>query len=138
MEPIDRKDLFDGFDPAEHEEEVRRRWGDTDAYRESARRTQRYTRADWERLKAEGDAVYRDAAAAQAAGQPADSVAVMDIAERHRLAIDRWFYPCGEALHVELAAGYEADERFARSIDRFGERLTPFLCAAIRANARRD
>ena len=25
--------------------------------------------------------------------------AVMDIAERHRLCIDRWFYPCSRTVH---------------------------------------
>ena len=30
--------MFEGFDPAEYEDEVRERWGDTDAYRESTRR----------------------------------------------------------------------------------------------------
>jgi hypothetical protein len=33
---------------------------------------------------------------------------------------------------------YEADARFAQNIDAFGEGLTPFLSAAIRANADRN
>lgn len=61
----------------------------------------------------------------------------MDIAERHRLSMDRWFYPCSRAMHANLADLYENDERFAANIDRFGPGLTPFLSAAIRANARR-
>jgi hypothetical protein len=36
-----------------------------------------------------------------------------------------------------LADGYEADIRFAENIDKFGAGLTPFLSAAMRANARR-
>ena len=62
----------------------------------------------------------------------------MDIAERHRLSIDRWFYPCGAIAHAGLADLYEADHRFAATIDRHGERLTPFLAAAVRANPRRQ
>ena len=34
--------MFEGFDPTEYEDEARERWGHTDAYRESARRTQAY------------------------------------------------------------------------------------------------
>jgi len=38
-------------------------------------------------------------------------------------------------MHRELADMYEADGRFAQNIDRYGKGLTPFLAAAIRANA---
>ena len=48
-------EVFGDFDPSEYEDEVQERWGDTDAYRESARRTRRYTKADWARFKAESD-----------------------------------------------------------------------------------
>lgn len=40
-------------------------------------------------------------------------------------------------MHAHLADLYEADARFATSLDRHGEGLTPFLAEAIRANARR-
>jgi hypothetical protein len=40
-------------------------------------------------------------------------------------------------MHRGLADMYEADRRFAENIDKFGEGLTPFLSAAIRANALR-
>jgi DNA-binding transcriptional MerR regulator len=132
---IDMKQLFDGFDPEQHEDEARERWGGTDAYAASKRRTRSYSRADWERLHAEQAAVYADAAAALAAGTAADADAAMAIAERHRLSIDRWFYPCSHAMHRGLADMYEADERFAANIDKHGAGLTAYLAAAIRANA---
>jgi hypothetical protein len=47
----------------------------------------------------------------------------MDIAERHRLSIDRWFYPCSPALHRGLASMYKSDDRFRQSIDKHGEGL---------------
>ena len=61
----------------------------------------------------------------------------MDIAERHRMSIDRWFYPCSCAMHRGLASMYESDDRFRQSIDKHGEGLTSFLAEAIRANAAR-
>jgi hypothetical protein len=130
--------LFDGFDPDEYADEVRERWGDTDAYRISQQRVSRYTEQDWQAYRDESAAIYRDAAALLAAGTSPESDAATDVAERHRLSIDRWFYPCGHEMHSALADGYEADARFAESIDRFGAGLTPFLSAAIRANASRQ
>jgi DNA-binding transcriptional MerR regulator len=70
-------------------------------------------------------------------GLALEEIEAMDIAERHRLSINRWFYPCSVAMHADLADGYEADSRFAENIDKLGAGLTPFLSAAIRANARR-
>jgi hypothetical protein len=43
---MDVKVTFDGFDPTEPEAEAQARWGDSDAYRESARRTKRYGPAE--------------------------------------------------------------------------------------------
>jgi MerR family transcriptional regulator, thiopeptide resistance regulator len=61
----------------------------------------------------------------------------MDVAERHRRSIERWFYPCGATMHTGLADLWEADPRFAANIDKHGAGLTAFLAAAVRANARR-
>lgn len=135
---VDMKKIFDGFDPEQYADEVKQRWGHTDAYKMSEQRTKSYTEADWVRLRDEQAAIYADAYAALKAGDAADSDAAMDAAERHRLSIDRWFYPCSAAMHCALADLYEADARFAESIDRHGPGLTKFLAAAIRANARRS
>jgi DNA-binding transcriptional MerR regulator len=136
-ETMDGKSLFEGFNPLAYEDEAERRWGDTKAWAESRARTARYTAEDWKRHAAEQSSIYGDASALLTAGKAPDSPQAMDVAERHRLAIDRWFYPCPPAMHVGLADLYEADARFAANIDKFGAGLTPFLAAAIRANARR-
>jgi DNA-binding transcriptional MerR regulator len=137
-ETVNMKEIFDGFDPAQYEEEAKQRWGHTDAYKESAERTKRYTKEDWLKYKAEAGDIYKDAADAMKAGKKASDPEVMDIAERHRLNIDRWFYPCSTMMHRGLASMYESDARFAATIDKAAEGLTPFLVAAIRANADRS
>ena len=135
---MDTKAIFDGFDPSKYEDEARERWGKTDAYKESMKRTKRYTPDDWKRIKAEQQSIYEDSVKVmKVGGKPSDSKA-MDIAERHRLSIDRWFYPCSHAMHEGLASLYESDSRFAENINKHGEGLTDFLVAAIRANAKRN
>ena len=57
---MDKTEMFEGleeFDHAQYQEEAEQRWGDTDAYKESIRRTRRYGRNDWARIKEEGEAV---------------------------------------------------------------------------------
>ncbi|HSF14133.1 MAG TPA: MerR family transcriptional regulator [Vicinamibacteria bacterium] len=129
--------LFDGFDPEEYEEEARQRWGDTPAYQEAARRTREYSDDDWARIKAEGDALLQELAGKMAKGAEPDDPEVLELAERHRLQIVRWFYPCDRDAHRGLADLYLADERFESRIDRHAGGLTRFLAAAIRANAAR-
>jgi MerR family transcriptional regulator, thiopeptide resistance regulator len=131
------EDLFEGFNPSQYDEEVRRRWGTSDAFVESEKRSKRYTPDDWKALKVEQAAIYADAYSALKAGKAASDPAVMDIAERHRGSIDRWFYPCSYSMHRGLASMYEDDDRFRQTIDKYGEGLTTFLAEAIRANAAR-
>jgi len=129
--------IFGGFAVSRFEAEARQRWGDTPAYKEAARRTKGYTKDEWTRLRAETDAIYSDAAALMNAGRVAVDEDVLDIAERHRQLIDRWFYPCSPETHRGLASLYESDARFATAIDEHARGLATFLIAAIRANAER-
>jgi MerR family transcriptional regulator, thiopeptide resistance regulator len=135
---IDMKQLFNGFDPSKYAAEAETRFGQTDSYKESMKRTKGYTPEDWQRMQNEQSAVYTAAFAVLQAGSAPESEAGMVAAERHRLFIERWFYPCSYAIHAGLADGYEQDPRFAENIDKYGAALTPFLAAAIRANAKRQ
>jgi hypothetical protein len=140
MTTVDFKRIFDGFDPKEQEEEANQRWGHTEAYKVSAQRAKGYTEADWLRCKEEQGAIYADAAAARNAGVRPDEPRAMDIAEQHRLSFDRWFYPCSPKMHSVLADTWEADRRYAQSLDKHGGAagLTEYLAAAVRANAARS
>jgi DNA-binding transcriptional MerR regulator len=131
------EDLFEGFDPEEHREEAERRWGETDSYRESARRTSGYSPEDWASIKAEETDLMRALAERMRAGEPPEHQAALELAERHRLHIDRWFYPCSHAQHAGLAQMYVADDRFRAAFDRHADGLAAYLAAAIEANARR-
>jgi len=140
-ETMDDKDMFEvfgDFDPKQYEQEARDRWGSTEAYKESTRRAKLYTKDDWKRIKAEQEQVTHAFADAMGRGLPADSPEVMDIAEQHRLQIDRRFYPCSYEMHVGLGKMYVADPRFARNYDDLRPGLAQYVCDAIVANAARD
>jgi MerR family transcriptional regulator, thiopeptide resistance regulator len=137
LTPEERLEVFGDFNPDDYAAEVEDRWGDTDAYRESARRTASYTKADWEAIKAEGQAATEQLAAAMRAGKPADSPEAMDGAEAHRLQIDRWFYQCSREMHVALGEMYLADARFTATYEKVAPGLAQYVHDAIKANARR-
>ena len=134
MQADDVKQLFDGFDPAEHEEEARQRWGHTEAYRESARRTKQYTKEDWARYKAEAAAIGNRIAAQMRARTPVTDPSVQAAVEEHRLLIDRWFYPCSTEMHKGLGSMYVADPRFTENLDKLGEGYAQYLSDAIAAS----
>jgi len=137
LPPEERFEVFGDFDPDEHAAEVEERWGDTDAYRESQRRVARYTKADWERIKAQGQAAVEQVVAAMSAGKPADSEQAMAGAEAHRRQIDDAFYACSYELHVGLAEMYVADPRFTATYEKIAPGLAQYLHDAIKANAAR-
>jgi MerR family transcriptional regulator, thiopeptide resistance regulator len=137
LTPEERLEVFGDHDPDQYAGEVRQRWGDTDAYRESSRRVARYTKADWVQIKAEGEAAVLAVAGAMAAGQPPTSDAAMDGAEAHRRQIDMWFYPLSYEFHRGLAEMYLADPRFAANYEMIAPGLAQYVHDAILANAER-
>jgi DNA-binding transcriptional MerR regulator len=137
MSNEDMLEVFGDFDPAEYEEEAKERWGDTDAYKQSAQRTARYTKDDWKAVQAEVDGIYQGLVKLMAAGTPADDPEAMGLAEQHRLHISSRFYDCSKEMHAGLGQMYVADVRFKENIDKAGEGLAEYLSAAIAANAAR-
>ncbi|KGN32064.1 transcriptional regulator [Knoellia sinensis KCTC 19936] len=133
----DLKEIFgDGFSD-EYQSEAQERWGETDAWKQSAKRTKGYTKADWEKIKAEGDAVNEAFVAALEAGLPATSAEAMDAAEAHRVQIETWFYDLDHDFQRNLADMYVADPRFTKTYEDIAPGLAQYVRDAIHANADR-
>lgn len=106
--------------------EAERRWGDTDAWKQSRQRVARMSKQDWIDVKAEGDALLADLAAAKRAGVEPGSSEADALAARHRAAIER-FYECGGEMHRGLVEMYLADERFTAYYDDVEPGLAQFV-----------
>lgn len=129
-------EVFGDFDPRDHEHEARTRWGQTEAYKESARRTARYGKAEWQAIKDESDRINQGLAALLAEGAPPDDPRAVALAEDHRAMITRWFYPCAPEVHVALAEMYVADERFRRTYEDVAPGLAHYVHDAVLAGVR--
>jgi len=138
LTPEEKFEVFGEFDPDQYEEEVQERWGETDAYAQSKRRTSAYTKEDWVRIKQEGEDVEVRFAAALQAGVPADSEQAMDIAEEHRQQISRNFYDCPPEMHAGLGRMYVEDERFTAHYEQIAPGLAQYVSTAVQANAARQ
>lgn len=137
MSKEDLFEVFGEFDPSEHEQEVQERWSETDSYKESAKRTARYTKDDWKRFKQESEAITTAIADLMEQGVPADDPRAVDAVDRARLQIDHWFYPCSREMHAELGKMYVADPRFAATYEKIRPGLAQYICDATTANAKR-
>lgn len=128
-------DIFDGFDPKQFDDEARERWGETDAWAQSQRRTKDYGRDDWAAVKDEQAAIFRALADEMSAGKAPGDAAVTAQARRFAAFIDRRFYPCDTAMLASLADMYEGDERFRATFEAVEPGLAGFVIAAFRAAA---
>ena len=134
-ETMTAEELFEGFDPKQFQDEAEERWGQTQEWEQSKRRTARYTKQDWVKIKAEGAEIYQQLAALMAAGQAPTSAAAMDAAELHRQYISRWFYDCSLSVHRGLGELYVADQRFTANVDKVAPGLSQYCREAFAANA---
>lgn len=127
-------DVFGAFDPTEHATEAEERWGHSDAYRESARRTAQYSKADWAEIGREAEEINQAFLDQMAAGTAAGNAAA--IVDRHREHISKWFYECTPEIHAGLGQMYIGDARFTENIDKAGEGLAHYMADAIAARYR--
>jgi len=127
--------MFEGFDNSQYEDDVRSRWGDTDAFRQSAQRMASYGDAQWTLIRSQAEEINRAFLELQAACEQPGGAAARQVAERHRQHISRWFYDCSHEFHCGLAEIYVTDPRFKENYERQAEGLARYVHDAIVANA---
>jgi len=130
MNQEEMKELFDGFDHSQYEDEARQRWGGSKEYEESAKRTKRYTKADWTAIKEESGKIYQ-ALAGLMDRSPEDAEVQKWIGRWHE-HINKWFYTCSLEVFRGLGEMYVQDERFTKNIDKTKPGLAIFLRDGMR------
>jgi len=127
--------IFENFEPSIYEEEVEAKWGDSEAYKESKRRTQQYRDEEWQKIKTENDVLLAQLADFQKQGLAPTDPAVLKAIDEYRLHIDRCYYPCSKTMHAQLGQLYVNDLRFKANFDKIQMGLAEFIQAACAANA---
>lgn len=129
---------FDAFDRSgidrqrdAYAEETRRRWGGTDAYAESEKKTAGYGKEQWAAIQQEADEIF--AAFATLRGHAPDEPDVQALVARWQAHITRNYYACTKEILAGLGQMYTADERFIQNIDRAGAGTAQLMSAAIAA-----
>ncbi len=118
----------------EHRTEAQERWGATDDWATSSRKTATMTRVDWESVKQETARVEAALAHAMNRGVEPGSDEANELAEAHR-ALLSGFFPVTHAKHVLISNGYVSDPRFRQHYEARGKGLSAWIKATIDANA---
>jgi MerR family transcriptional regulator, thiopeptide resistance regulator len=137
LTPEEQFELFGTHDIEEHLQEAEAKWGETDTWKESKRRSAKYTKADWVEIKTEADANIVGFVEAQWAGDPPTGPVAMDLAEEHRQHLCRWFFACGATMHRGLGDLYISDERYYTEYEKLHPGFSQYLRDAFHANADR-
>ncbi|MEU0565449.1 MerR family transcriptional regulator [Nonomuraea sp. NPDC005983] len=137
LTPEERLEVFGSTRLEDGAERAEQRWGDSELWRQQQRRTSRYSAENWREIRAEQAGVHQRLLEAMRAGIPATDPAVMDLAEEHRLHLDRRFHDCDHDTHRVLAESYLANERIGLNFDDVAPGLSRYIHDAIMANAGR-
>lgn len=137
---MNASEMFDVFPDMkeEYQAEAEDRWGNTDAWKQSAERWARYGKADMECMKREQAQVYRRLEEVFASGARPDAPEAIAAIEAARLFSNQWFYDMPKELHVKTTEFVSGDERFVRNIDRNCPGLAAWMHEAAKANLAAD
>jgi len=135
---MENKEMFSGFDyekmmeeQKQYENEVRERWGHSEAYRISKERTEKYTQEDWERISKIQMENLQELCDLYNAGVPHDDSRVQAVVEKAHKFIHDTFYPCNLEMFSGLGNMYVADQRFAAFYEKFAPGLAAYYNEAI-------
>lgn len=116
---------------SQFESEVRTRWGDTDAYRQSKAKTSKYSKEDFEAAKIDQEAATELFVYAFGNSLPIDSPKTQEAVRAHRDAITKWFYDCSIEMQKNLALMYIEDPRFKEYYDGRVRGLAQYVHDAV-------
>ena len=127
---------FQQFDMTKIEEarkqyaaEAKQRWGDTAAYAEYEKKSDRYSDAQQKMLAGEGAKILSEFGRNRSLAP--DSVEAQALVEKWQTYITSNFYTCTKEILSCLGQMYVGDERFTQHIDQYGAGTAAFMVAAI-------
>ena len=111
--------------------EARKRWGNTDAYREHEKKTKNYTKEKWAEVNDGLMAIFAEFAKCKNNGYDVHLPEVQSLVGKLQDYITQNYYTCTNEILAGLGKMYVADERFKKNIDKYGEGTAEFASEAI-------
>ena len=115
----------------QYEVEAKERWGETDAYKEHAEKTAKYTKDKWQQVNDGLMAIFTKFAECMMNGHTADSDDAQALVKELQTYITENYYTCTKEILAGLGQMYVADERFKTNIDKHASGTAEFTQKAI-------
>lgn len=112
--------------------EAQERWGKTPTYEEYKKKTNNYTKDDWNSLENEMNLIFQEFSLCVKDGLKAENPKVMMLVKKLQDFITKNYYLCTNDILLGLGQMYVADERFASNIDKNGDGTALFVFEAIK------
>jgi DNA-binding transcriptional MerR regulator len=125
------EELYDPFrddDVKKYQTETKLRWGNTEAYRQSMAKVKKMTKAEMEKMKADGRIFTQKLA--DSMDKSPENEDVQALIKDHYKGI-QFFYDCPLPIYRNLGKMYVNDPRFTTYYDKFRPGLAVFLRDAI-------
>lgn len=132
-EHMNDQDMFKPFSMEEMnelQEEAKKRWGESEAWKQSQERTKHWTKEDYKRIAEDGKKFTQKLADVFTAGTPIESDEVQQLIDQHHAGIEV-FYDCPLDMYRNLGQMYIDDPRFTAYYDKFAPGLAVFVRDAI-------
>ncbi len=133
---MSKNDMFESFNMTnieEHQkkyaEETKQKYGHTDAFSESHKRTSNYSKEDWASIMEKADDIYKSLA--QLMDKEPSDLDVQEKIHAWREYINDNYYTCTPEIFEGLGNLYVEDERFTANIDKYHQGLAIFMKKAI-------
>ena len=111
-------------------EEIKERWGETEAYKESENKTSKYSQDKWANLEEEADAIFKEFSVIKNEAENGEKAQAL--VKKWQVYITKNYYNCTKEILAGLAEMYIGDERFKNNIDKYSEGTAEFMSKAIK------
>ncbi len=122
---------FNNIEFEEYKDEVKEKWGSTEAYAEYSEKSKNYSKDKFSAISGEMTEIFGKFNLSMKNSCKADSDEVQLLVKELQNYITENFYTCTNEILFGLGQMYVLDERFKNNIDKAGEGTAEFVKAAI-------
>lgn len=123
--------VFDNSEFEKYKNEVKEKWGQTEAYTEHSEKTKTYSKEKWNNLASGMDEIMAMFSVCMKNGSEANSVEAQELVRKLQNHISENYYHCTNEILASLGGMYIADERFKNNIDKHAIGTAEYISKAI-------
>ncbi len=118
-----------------YREEARKRWGHTEAYKQSEERVKKLGPDELQKIGLEMKALTKELAECMGSGEPASGARTQALIARHYEGLKNFYDPTPE-IYRGLAEMYVSDPRFKANYEKVAKGLAEYMREAMLAYAK--